>query len=193
MFQLKVREIMGCLLVSMPYNALADDVATPPTKSDQNTCVVAIKAPAPKKYLQQQVISVPDQELNHDIWLGVTQQRMTDTKLCNGDLLVLKNAYFMQDSYGLNGEGRGYNIYITDKGDQIVIKTTSIASYKEGGAAVSHTETTGKIISGTGPYENITGTYKSIGESNRFKHKTKTIEQTVTIIFPSEETKVASK
>ena len=184
MFKLKVREIMGCLLVSMPFNTLADDVATPPTKSDQNTCVVVIKENSEKKYVQQKVISLPDQVVNHDLRLGQTQQRIIDTKLCNGDSLVIKDAYFMQDARGLDGEGNGYNIYITDKGDQIVIQTSSIATYKEGKAPVSLKITTGKVISGSGIYENIRGDYKSISEENRFKNITKTIEQTLTIIFP---------
>lgn len=184
MFNLNLTLLTSAMLVTLPYSALAQDIDASSAKKDPNTCVIEIKEPVDKQYVQQKVIPIPDQEANHDIRLAETTQRMKDTKLCTGDLLVIKNAYFMQDAHSLNGEGAGYNVFITDKGDQIIVKTSSIAKFKDGDSPVSLIETIGQVISGTGPYENVTGTYKSTGEENRFKNTTKPIEQILTLVFP---------
>ena len=185
MFNLNLILLTSAMLATLPYSAMADDVDASTPTVDPNTCVVEIE-PVDKQYVQQQVMPIPDQEANHDIRLGETTQSMKDTELCTGDHIVKKNAYFMQDAHGLNGEGTGYNVFITDKGDQIIFKTSSIAKFKDGEEPMSVKETNGYMISGTGPYENVTGTYKSTSEDNRFKNTTRTIKQTLTLKFPPE-------
>ncbi len=185
--QLYFKLFTGLLAIGLHSNVMADahksNVAEA-TDASPDACVVEIKDDIDKKYVQQKVIAIPDQSSNHDLRLGETYQQIKNVPLCNGDLLVAKKSYFMQDTQLLDGSGLGYNIYITDKGDEIVIKTSGTAVQKKDGSPVSHKVTIGQVISGTGPYEGAQGTYRSIGEENRFKNTTKTVVQKLIITIP---------
>lgn len=187
--QLYLKLLAGLLAIGLHSNVMADaNQSKGEEVSDVNpdACVVEIKEDADKKYVQQKVIAVPDM-VNHDLRVAETYQTIKNVPLCNGDLLVAKKAYFIQDAHLLDGSGMGYNIYITDKGDEIIIKTSSTAAQKQDGSPVSHKVTIGQVMSGTGVYKHAHGSYRSIGEDNRFKNTTKTVKQTLILVIPTED------
>lgn len=169
------------LTLSLPLVGYAQDKSI--SEDVDGFCVVDIAPESEKTYVRQENLTVPDLQPQHHLRIAETEQTMTNTTLCNGDKLVSKKAYFMFDNRVLDGIGMGYNIYITDKGDHIIIKTNSNAKQKQEDE-FSTKQTIGVIVGGTGAYAGASGDYQSISHDNRFKNLVKTVEQRLRIKMP---------
>ncbi|MEC8882092.1 MAG: hypothetical protein VX737_02265 [Pseudomonadota bacterium] len=110
--------------------------------------MVDIHPSNPEKYVQQKVIDVPDIK-GHVIRILETEQKISDTKLCNGDSLVLKEVYAMADYIDHDGSFLGYLIYNTEKGDRLFLKITA-NSQKKVGEDLSDIQAVGRILGGYG-------------------------------------------
>ena len=130
-------------------------------------CVVDIHPSNPRNYVQQKVIDVPDIK-GHVIRIVEIEQKMKNTKLCNGDGLVLKKVYAMTDFIDHDGNRSGYLIFSTAKGDQLFLKVTA-NSQKKVGEDLADGQETGRVIGGTGALVAAEGDYQSITKFNRDK------------------------
>ncbi len=86
-----------------------------PYVDDEGYCVVDIYPSNPDKYVQQKMIDVPDIK-GHVIRIHESEQKMKNTKLCNGDGLVLRKLYAATDYIDHDGSVSGYAIYPRKKG-----------------------------------------------------------------------------
>ena len=136
-------------------------------------CVIDIDPSDPYRYVQQKVIDVPDIK-GHVVRILETEQKMKNMKLCNGDGLILKKAYAMTDYIDHDGSVSGYDIYTTEKGDQLILKFTG-NSQKKVGEDLADSQQTGRFIGGTGALAAVDGDYQYVGKFNRDKEIIKPI------------------
>ena len=113
------------------------------------------------------MIDVPDIK-GHVIRIYKADQKMKNTKLCNGDSLVLSNWYPMTDYIDHDGSVSGYIIFNTEKGDQLFLKITGNAQ-KKVGEDLADDQYTGRIIGGTGSLVAAQGDYQCVSKFNRDK------------------------
>ena len=184
-------------VVSISGIAFAGSQQKSPYVDDEGYCVVDIHSSNQIKYVQQQVINVPDAEghvvrtndqfkyvqqkvinvpdiKGHVVRIYEQEQKLSNTKLCNGDSLVLKKVYAMTDYIDHDGSKQGYVIFITAKGDQLFLKYTG-NSQKKAGEDLSDSQDTGRIIGGEGSLAAIEGDYQYVGKFNRHKEIIKPI------------------
>ena len=148
--------------------AFAGSEQKSPYVDAEGYCVVDIGSGNPQpKYVQQKVIDVPDIK-GHVIRIVEIEQKMKNTKLCNGDGLVLKKVYAMTDFIDHDGSRSGYLIFSTAKGDQLFLKVTA-NSQKKVGEDLADGQETGRVIGGTGALVAAEGDYQSITKFNRNK------------------------
>ena len=145
----------------------ADSHQKSPYVDAEGYCVVDIYPSNPDKYVQQKMIDVPDIK-GHVIRIHESEQKMKNTKLCNGDGLVLRNLYAATDYIDHDGSVSGYAIYTTEKGDQLFLKITGNAQ-KKVGEDLAYSQGTGRIIGGTGALIAVEGDYQYVGKFNRDK------------------------
>ena len=138
-----------------------------PYVDDEGYCVVDIDPSNQVKYVQQKVIDVPDIK-GHVVRIFEVEQKMKNTKLCNGDGLVLRRQYSMTDYIGHDGSLSGYYVYSTEKGDQLFLKVTA-NSQKKVGEDLSDYQSTGRIIGGAGALAAVEGDYQALAKFNRDK------------------------
>ena len=139
-----------------------------PYVDDEGYCVVDIDSSNPQpQYVQQKVIDVPDIK-GHVIRILETEQKISDTKLCNGDSLISRSLYAMTDYIDHDGSVFGYLIFSTEKGDQLFLKINS-NSQKKAGEDLAHSQATGRIIGGTGALVAVEGDYQYTSKFNRNK------------------------
>ena len=160
-------------IVSSTGVAFAGSEQKSPYVDDEGYCVVDIAPSNPEKYVQQKVIDVPDIK-GHVIRIFETEQKISDTKLCNGDSLILKKAYAMTDYIDHDGSVFGYLIFSTEKGDQLFLKINS-NSQKKAGEDLAHAQATGRIVGGTGALVAVEGDYQYTSKFNRDKEIIKPI------------------
>ena len=96
--------------------AFADSHQKSPYVDAESYCVVNIGSSNPEKYVQQKVIDVPDIK-GHVVRIYETEQKIKNTKLCNGDSLISRRSYYMADFIDHDGSASGYLIFSTAKGD----------------------------------------------------------------------------
>ena len=130
-------------------------------------CVVDIDPSNPEKYVQQKVIDVPDIK-GHVVRIYEIEQKMKNTKLCNGDGLILKKEYAMTDFIDHDGSVSGYIIFNTEKGDQLILKFTG-NSQKKVGEDLADDQYTGRVIGGVGDLSAVEGDYQYTSKFNRNK------------------------
>lgn len=145
----------------------ANNKASSSYVDDDGYCVVSINPSNPIKYIQQQAINVPDIQ-GHALRVNKSEQKITDTLLCNGDSLTSSEAYGMTDNIDHDGFGSGYVIFTTTKGDKIFLNVSG-NSQKAVGEDLADTQSTGRIIGGTGNLAAAEGDYQYIGKFNRQK------------------------
>ena len=136
-------------------------------------CVVDLNPSNPEKYVQQKVIDVPDIK-GHVVRIFETEQKISDTKLCNGDSLVLRNLYAATDYIDHDGSVSGYIIFNTEKGDQLILKFTGNAQKKVGEDLADY-QATGRVIGGVGDLSAVEGDYQYTSKFNRDKEIIKPI------------------
>ncbi len=151
----------------------ADSHQKSPYVDAEGYCVVDIHPSNQLNYVQQKVIDVPDIK-GHVVRIFEAEQKMKNTKLCNGDGLVLKKVYAMTDYIGHDGSVSGYAIYTTEKGDQLFLKVTA-NSQKKVGEDFADNQLTGRVIGGTGDLAAVEGDYQYIAKFNRDKEIIKPI------------------
>ena len=147
--------------------AFAGSEEKSPYVDDDGYCVIDLNPSNLPRYVQQKVIDVPDIK-GHVVRIYESEQKMRNTKLCNGDGLVLKKLYSATDYIGHDGSVSGYAIYTTEKGDQLFLKVTA-NSQKKVGEDLSDYQGTGRIIGGTGALAAVEGDYQYIAKFNRDK------------------------
>ena len=147
--------------------AFADSHQKSPYVDAEGYCVVDIHPSNQIKYVQQKVIDVPDIK-GHVVRIYEIEQKMKNTKLCNGDGLILKKEYAMTDFIDHDGSVSGYIIFNTEKGDQLILKFTG-NSQKKVGEDLADTQQTGRFIGGTGALAAVEGDYQLVGKFNRDK------------------------
>ena len=130
-------------------------------------CVVDIDSSNPQRYVQQKVIDVPDIK-GHVVRIFETEQKIKNTKLCNGDDLVLIKEYAMADFIDHDGANFSYVILHTDKGSQLILKFTGNAQMKVG-EDLADDQYTGRVIGGVGDLSAVEGDYQYVGKFNRDK------------------------
>ena len=153
--------------------AFAGSEQKSPYVDAEGYCVVDIDSSNPYRYVQQRVIDVPDIK-GHVIRIYKADQKMKNTKLCNGDSLVLSNWYAMTDYIDHDGSVSGYAIYTTEKGDQLFLKITGNAQKKVNEDSADG-QVTGRVIGGTGSLSAAEGDYQSRAKFNRDKEIIKPI------------------
>ena len=153
--------------------AFADSHQKSPYVDDEGYCVVDIDSSNPYRYVQQRVIDVPDIK-GHVIRIYKADQKMKNTKLCNGDSLVLSNWYAMTDYIDHDGSQSAYSIFTTAKGDQLFLKITGNAQKKVNEDSADG-QGTGRVIGGTGSLSAVEGDYQYVGKFNRDKEIIKPI------------------
>ena len=156
--------------------AFAGSEQKSPYVDAEGYCVVDIHPSNPQpKYVQQKVIDVPDIK-GHVVRIYEIEQKIKNTKLCNGDSLVLVHWYGMRDHIDHDGSISGYDIYTTEKGDQLFFKITG-NSQRKVGEDLADEHVTGRIIGGTGALAAVEGGYQEVGKHNRHKKLIKPIMQ----------------
>ena len=153
--------------------AFAGSEQKSPYVDAEGYCVVDIDSSNPYRYVQQRVIDVPDIK-GHVIRIYKADQKMKNTKLCNGDSLVLSNLYAMTDYIDHDGSQSAYIIFNTEKGDQLFLKFTGNSQRKEG-EDLADNQQTGRFIGGTGALAAVEGDYQYIAKFNRDKEIIKPI------------------
>ena len=153
--------------------AFAGSEQKSPYVDDEGYCVVDLNPSNPDKYVQQKMIDVPDIK-GHVIRIHESEQKMKNTKLCNGDGLVLRNLYAATDYIDHDGSVSGYAIYTTEKGDQLFLKITGNAQKKVNEDSADG-QVTGRVIGGTGSLSAAEGDYQSRAKFNRDKEIIKPI------------------
>lgn len=148
--------------------------------STQVTCRINFGSGQTKQYIEQKTMTVPDQHAVHDLRLGHTEQKITDATPCLDQRLMKKNAYFMVDNIDLDGYGTGYNIFETQKGDKIFVKTSAVGIRRPGDDFTSKM-TVGVITGGTGIFTGASGQYKAQGHDNRHSGASMAISQTLVV------------
>ena len=154
---------------------------------DEGYCVVNIHPSNKIKYVRQDVINVPDIK-DHVLRIHLSEQEISDTKLCNGDSLVSGRYSEMGDYIDHDGGAQGYNIFNTEKGDQLFVKYTA-NSQKMAGEDFADYQNTGRIIGGTGALAAAEGDTQYIGKFNRHKEIINTIIFKIRYKIASEDTK----
>ncbi len=138
-----------------------------PYVDDEGYCVVDIHPSNLQKYVQQKVIDVPDTR-GHEISVFKVEQKISDTKLCHDDSLVLVTWYGMTDYVDHDGTHQGYGVFMTEKGDQVFVKFTGNSQMKEG-EDLAKDQSTGRIIGGVGALSAAEGNYQYLDRFNRHK------------------------
>ena len=136
-------------------------------------CVVDIDPSNQVKYVQQKVIDVPDIK-GHVVRIYEIEQKMKNTKLCNGDSFVSRRSYGMADFIDHDGSDSGYIIFNTEKGDQLILKFTG-NSQKKVGEDLADDQYTGRVIGGVGDLSAVKGDYQYTSKFNRDKEIIKPI------------------
>ena len=147
--------------------AFADSHQKSPYVDAEGYCVVDIDPSNQIKYVQQKVIDVPDIK-GHVVRIVEIEQKMKNTKLCNGDSLVLKKVYAMMDFIDHDGSVSGYYVYSTEKGDQLFLKFTG-NSQKKVGEDLADGQQTARFIGGTGALAAVEGDSQLVVKFNRDK------------------------
>ena len=119
------------------------------------------------------VIDVPDIK-GHVVRIYEIEQKMKNSKLCNGDSFVSRRLYGMADFIDHDGSDSGYFILRTTKGDQLILKFTG-NSQKKVGEGLADDQSTARIIGGTGALVAVEGDYQYVGNFNRDKEIIKPI------------------
>ena len=168
MFIKSVLNVVSLLVIAGGARvAFAGSEQKSPYVDAEGYCVVDIDSSNPYRYVQQRVIDVPDIK-GHVIRIYKADQKMKNTKLCNGDSLVLNNWYAMTDYIDNDGSSSGYIIFNTEKGDQLFLKITG-NSQKKVGEDLSDIQAVGRIIGGYGDLSAAEGDYQYVGKFNRDK------------------------
>ena len=168
MFIKSVLNVVSLLVIAGSTGvAFADSHQKSPYVDAEGYCVVDINLKNQMKYVQQEEISVPDIE-GHVVRVIEQEQKIKNTKLCNGDGLVLRRAYAMTDYIDHDGSVFGYLIFSTEKGDQLFLKINS-NSQKKAGEDLAHAQATGRIVGGTGALVAVEGDYQYTSKFNRNK------------------------
>ena len=189
---MKIRNCLKGLTILTLASVSLTSFATKSSSSyvdDEGYCVVNIHPSNKVKYVQQKVINVPDIK-DHVLRIAEQEQKIVDTKLCNGDSLVLGRFVNMTDYIDHDGGEQGYDIFNTDKGDQLFIKYTA-NSQKMAGEDFADYQATGRIIGGTGSLAAAEGGSQTIGKFNRHKEIINTIIFKIRYKIVSEDTKKA--
>ncbi len=148
--------------------AFAGSEKKSPYVDAEGYCVVDIDSSnPPQKYVQQMAIDVPDIK-GHVVHIFETEQKIKNTKLCNGDSLISRRSYYMADFIDHDGSASGYLIFSTAKGDQLFLKVTG-NSQRKVDEDLADGQATGRIIGGTGALVAAEGDYQSITKFNRNK------------------------
>ena len=155
--------------------AFAGSEQKSPYVDDDGYCVIDLNPSNLPRYVQQKVIDVPDIK-GHVVRIYEIEQKIKNTKLCNGDSLVLVHWYGMRDHIDHGGSISGYDIYTTEKGDQLFFKITG-NSQRKVGEDLADEHVTGRIIGGTGALAAVEGGYQEVGKHNRHKKLIKPIMQ----------------
>ena len=153
--------------------AFAGSEQKSPYVDAEGYCVVDIDPSNQVKYVQQKVIDVPDIK-GHVVRIYEIEQKMKNTKLCNGDGLILKKEYAMTDFIDHDGSVSGYIIFNTEKGDQLILKFTG-NSQKKVGEDLADDQYTGRVIGGVGDLSAVEGDYQYTSKFNRDKEIIKPI------------------
>lgn len=174
--------VLGLVAVGLLGLSQAVTMSKPSDKDQKNavTCRINFGAGQNKEYVEQKTMTVPDQHAVHDLRLGHTEQKITDATPCQDQRIVKKSAYFMIDNLDLDGNGLGYNVFETQKGDKIFVKTTSVGIRRPGDDFTSKM-TVGVVSGGTGVFEGATGQYKSQGHENRHNASSMSLSQTLNL------------
>lgn len=170
--------LLAAGLLGLTQGATLDAKPADKVQSSQVSCRINFGSGQTKQYIDQKTMTVPDQHAVHDLRLGHTEQKITDATPCLDQRIVKKNAYFMIDNVDLDGSGSGYNIFETQKGDKVFVKTTAVGIRRPGDDFTSKV-TVGLVTGGTGIFEGATGEYKSQGHDNRHSGSTMSISQTL--------------
>ncbi len=163
-------------------------LAEAPTLDKEGFCVITIAPTNPKVYVEQKTIDANLSPFDkHVMRIGSTKQTISSTELCEefNDALVSKDAYFMTDYRDHDGIGFGYNVFHTQNGHQIVVKTTS-NTHLESGEDMADKSLTGMVLSGTGPYVGIVGDYQSKEQVNWKKEQIKSVRQVLRLKMPKQ-------
>ena len=154
--------------------AFAGSEQKSPYVDAEGYCVVDIGSGNPQpKYVQQKAIDVPDIK-GHVVRIHEVEQKIKNTKLCNGDSLISRSLYAMTDYIDHDGSFQGYGIFMTAKGDQLILKFTGNAQMKVG-EDLADDQYTGRVIGGAGDLSAAEGDYQYVGKCNRDKEIIKLI------------------
>ena len=160
--------VVSLLVIALSTGVVfADSEQKSPYVDDDGYCVIDLNPSNLPRYVQQKVIDVPDIK-GHVVRIYEVEQKIKNTKLCNGDSLVLVHWYGMRDYIDHGGSISGYDIYTTEKGDQLFFKITG-NSQKKAGEDLADEQVTGRIIGGTGALIAVEGDYQEEGKHNRHK------------------------
>ena len=164
---MKIRNFLnGLVILSLASVSLTSFAAKSSTSyiDYEGYCVVNIHPSNKMKYVRQDVIKVPDIS-KHTLRIFELEQNISNTKLCNGDSLVSNHYYASSDYIDHDGSKLVYNIFTTDKGYKIVVKSTGSSQMKKR-SNLSKSLNTGRIIGGTGDFVSAEGGLQYKGTFN---------------------------
>ena len=165
MFIKSVLNAVSLLVIAVSTGVVfADSHQKSPYVDAEGYCVVDIGSGNPRNYVQQKEIDVPDIK-GHVVSIFETEQKISDTKLCNGDSLISRRSYHMADCIDHDGSASGYYIFGTANGDQLFLKVTG-NSQRKVDEDLADGQATGRIIGGTGALVAAEGDCQSITKFN---------------------------